>query len=683
MSRLALLAVILVLPFLGLANDPATRPILAEKNTPLQPLVSGLNAPTAVAVSADGRLFVAQGGAKEPGDASIVEIKNNAPVPFVKGIRQPRGLISWQQSLFVAEPKRIWRVNLSGKAEIYVEAKAFPQELGEFTALTVDPTGMLYVADQNGTKSAIYRVEPRRRAVSRLVEFTRDNRIEAPAAMMQLSEYHLQVVDARSGALLQVRLSDGEVAQVGTGFASASGLAFDYFGRQYVALADKGELHVIARPGENPVLLASGLQAPRHLCLSREGNSLFVTDAKAGTLLQVPTLVPGQHLDESKLPVDIVPAFPDLQWSGWEGVDERGRITPHRPIVLTHANDDSGRVFVATQQGVIHTFPNDQTAKKTKIFLDLQNKVKYSDATNEEGFLGLAFHPQYKTNGEFFVFYTPKHENLTNVVCRFRVSKEDPDRADPTSEERLLTFKKPFWNHDGGTICFGPDGYLYITHGDGGAANDPFGNGQNLKSLLGKVLRINVDKKDPGKAYSIPSDNPFVGKDTAREEIWAYGFRNIWRMSFDTKTGKLWAADVGQNLWEEIDLVEKGGNYGWKTREGLHPFGVMGKDSDLARDMIDPIWEYHHDIGKSITGGHVYRGKRVPQLEGLYLYADYVSGTVWALRYDEEKKRVTAHHEIRKGGFPVFSFGEDERGEIYLLTSTPTGKGLFWFAPAK
>jgi hypothetical protein len=218
-----------------------------------------------------------------------------------------------------------------------------------------------------------------------------------------------------------------------------------------------------------------------------------------------------------------------------------------------------------------------------------------------------------------------------------------------------------------------------VTLGDGGLANDPFGHAQNLKSILGKVLRLDIDRKDPGLAYAIPKDNPFVKKEGARGEIWAYGLRNIWRMAFDARTGRLWAADVGQNLWEEIDLIERGGNYGWNPREGLHPFGFKGVGPN--KDMIEPIWEYHHDIGKSITGGHVYRGSRVKALEGLYLYADYVTGHVWGLRYDEEKKRVTANHQIRQGGFPVYSFGEDDKGEVYLLTSTATGKGIFWFAP--
>jgi glucose/arabinose dehydrogenase len=330
---------------------------------------------------------------------------------------------------------------------------------------------------------------------------------------------------------------------------------------------------------------------------------------------------------------------------------------------------------------VIHVFPNDQSATKTKVFLDIQDRVRYSDDTNEEGFLGLAFHPKYKTNGEFYVYYTPKKEKLVNVVSRFKVSKDNPNKADPKSEQVLLKMKKPFWNHDGGTLCFGRDGYLYIAVGDGGAANDPHENGQNLKTLLGKILRIDVSGKGKDKAYRIPKDNPFVKKEGAAPEIWAYGLRNVWRMSFDRKTGQLWAADVGQDLWEEIDLIVKGGNYGWNLREGLHPF--MAKGVLPRKGLIEPIWEYHHDVGKSITGGTVYRGKRLPELDGYYLYGDYVSAKIWALKYDGEKKRVLANRPIRDRKLPVYSFGEDEKGEVYYLTSTSTGQGIYWFVRAK
>ncbi len=313
--------------------------------------------------------------------------------------------------------------------------------------------------------------------------------------------------------------------------------------------------------------------------------------------------VPDAEIDETPLAVQSDVAFPDLQWAGWKGEID-GKPNPLRPIVLTHAGDGSNRVFVATEQGVVHVFPNDPKATKTKVFLDIQDRVSYGDATNEEGFLGLAFHPKYKENGEFFVFYTTKKAKRTNVLSRFRVSKDDPDRVDPDSEEELLRIAKPYWNHDGGVLCFGPDGFLYFTHGDGGAGNDLYDNGQNLDTLLGKVLRIDVDHKDAGvgaglpRPYAVPKDNPFVGRAGARPEVWAWGLRNVWRMSFDRASGRLWAADVGQNLFEEIDFIQKGGNYGWNRREGRHPFAARpGAAAGLHRAGLGVRprrWQVHH-----------------------------------------------------------------------------------------
>jgi glucose/arabinose dehydrogenase len=359
-----------------------------------------------------------------------------------------------------------------------------------------------------------------------------------------------------------------------------------------------------------------------------------------------------------------------------------------RPILVTHAGDGSNRVFIPTQQGVVYVLPNDQQATKADVFLDIEDRVSYDDKTNEEGLLGLAFHPRFRENRQFFVYYTNKHKPHQNVIARYRPSDSDLAKADPGSEEILLVLEKPFWNHDGGTIAFGPDGYLYIAVGDGGLANDPFGNGQKLSTLLGKILRIDVDRKEGDRAYSIPADNPFVGRKNARGEIWAYGLRNVWRFAFDPKTGLLWAGDVGQDTWEEIDLVVKGGNYGWNVREGFHPLVKKGGTAP-ARDtkpagMIDPIWEYHHDVGKSITGGLVYRGSDVPALVGAYLYADYVSGELWALWYDAEKKVVTANREIPlPSAIPIMSFGEDERGEVYFTMAAPDGRGVFRISRAE
>jgi quinoprotein glucose dehydrogenase len=391
-----------------------------------------------------------------------------------------------------------------------------------------------------------------------------------------------------------------------------------------------------------------------------------------------------QKIDESALALKPVKAFPDLEFTGWDHEDN-GKVNPLRPILLTNAGDGSGRIFVPTQQGTIHSFPADGSAKKTSVFVDLSSKVQYIDKENEEGFLGLAFSPNYKEDGEFYAYYTTKDEPHTSVVSRFRRNPNHPEIADASSEQEILRIPQPFWNHNGGTICFGPDGYLYIALGDGGAGNDPLNHAQNLQTLLGSILRIDVTKKDQGLAYAIPKDNPFVnliapgGKQAiARGEIFAYGMRNPWRMSFDRKTGDFWVADVGQNVWEEINIVTKGGNYGWNLRESKHPFAPNGTSSD--KTLIDPIWEYHHDIGKSITGGNVYRGKKLPELQGYYLYADYVSGLIWALKYDAAKKEVVENRSIPiDQKLPIISFGEDEDGEVYFTAVDPVGNGIYRF----
>jgi glucose/arabinose dehydrogenase len=393
-----------------------------------------------------------------------------------------------------------------------------------------------------------------------------------------------------------------------------------------------------------------------------------------------------QDVGERNISVKVVPAFPKLRWPDELSGIEEGLPKDVRPIIVTGAGDGTNRIFVATQPGTIHVFPNDPNVETMKLFIDLRERIHYRvPQENEEGFLGMAFHPRYKENGEFFVYYTNNYqskEERRSVISRFRVSKNDPNRADPESEEIILEIPQPYWNHNGGTIVFGPDGYLYIGMGDGGDGGDPHQNGQNTNTLLGKILRIDVDKREQGRNYAVPEDNPMAGLEGTRDEIWALGIRNVWRIAFDRQTGDLWAGDVGQNLWEEIDIIEKGGNYGWNLREGMHPFVEKGKSEGSAPDplFIEPIWEYHHDVGKSITGGNVYRGKAVPELKGAYLYADFVSGTVWALWYDKAQKRVTANRTIVPKGAPVVTFGEDDAGETYYTTQEG---GIWKFVPAK
>ncbi len=645
------------------------------------PIVSGLKNPESVVAVGDKIYITEIGEFGVDGDGVVSVVENGKAVPFAKGLDDPKGIVAHNRMLYVTDKTKIWRIDGKGKASVHVAAEAFPTKPQFLNDIAIDGrSGVLYVSDSGdlkGSGGAVYSIAPKGGKPKLIVDATKLPGLNTPNGLALDGEYFLLLADFGTGVLYRVKIADGSFVKIADGFGGADGLTWDYHGKLFISDYKNGKIFGIPAPGEKPMLLAEGFQAAADTCLTVDGKQLLVPDMKAGTLSAIPATMPGWEVDESPIGVKTELAFPKLKWMGWSAVNDAGQNTPLRPIVLTHANDGSNRVFVATEQGVIHSFPNDQNATETKVFLDIQDRVVYIDKQNEEGFLGLAFHPKFKENGEFFVFYTLKGAKLTNVVSRFRVSKSDPSVADPASEEVLITFTKPFWNHDGGTLAFGPDGYLYITHGDGGDANDPFGNGQNTNTLLGKILRIDVDHKSDGKNYAIPKDNPFVGSDNKRPEIWAYGFRNIWRFAFDRKTGDLWAGDVGQNLYEEINIVTRGGNYGWKLREAWHPFSVNGVERNP--EMIDPIWEYHHDIGKSITGGTVYRGSRVPELEGHYLYGDYVSNRLWALKYDPAKKRVVANRPITNPGLPMLSFGEDGNGDVYFLCVSPTGKGIHRF----
>jgi glucose/arabinose dehydrogenase len=338
------------------------------------------------------------------------------------------------------------------------------------------------------------------------------------------------------------------------------------------------------------------------------------------------------------------------------------RLKFERPVWMEAPPGDPHRFFVVEQGGAIRVFENSREADSSKLVLDLSDKILAynSEGHNEEGLLAFAFHPKFEENGYFFVYYTAARPRR-GVLSRFKVSDEDPDRADPASEQTFLIVEQPFGNHNGSTVLFGPDGYLYASFGDGGSANDPFGHGQNLGTLLGTVIRIDVDTPRREEMYSIPKDNPFRGRKDARPEIWAYGLRNVWRMSFDRQTGELWGGDIGQNKWEEIVMIVPGGNYGWNIMEGFHPF-LGGRAADA---LNEPVIEYGRELGVSVTGGYVYRGKRLKNLIGAYIYADYVSGRIWALR--QEFGRPAAHKEILHQPKNIASFAEGPDGELYLL----------------
>lgn len=341
----------------------------------------------------------------------------------------------------------------------------------------------------------------------------------------------------------------------------------------------------------------------------------------------------------------IVEAFPHLSFD--------------QPVDIQSPKDGSGRLFVLSQQGMIYEFDNHSESKTIEVFLDIRNNVLYG---GEQGLLGLAFHPDYKNNGYFFIDYTANNPRRT-VISRFQVSAENPDKADPSSEEIILEVDQPYPNHNGGQVAFGPDGYLYISLGDGGSGGDPLNAGQDLTMLLGSLLRIDVNNKTNGNNYAIPLDNPFKDNEHGyKEEIFAYGLRNVWRFSFDNQN-KLWAADVGQNKWEEINIIEKGKNYGWRIMEGNHCFNPETNCDTTG--LIRPVWEYGHNEmgGYSITGGFVYNGNSAPGLSGKYIYADYVSGKIWALDYING---VATNTLLTETNYLISTFGIDENDELYF-----------------
>lgn len=332
------------------------------------------------------------------------------------------------------------------------------------------------------------------------------------------------------------------------------------------------------------------------------------------------------------------------------------------PVFLTHSGDGTNRIFVVEQDGVIKVFPNSQSASQAVTFLNIAGRVT---SGGEMGLLGLAFHPNYASNGFFYVNYTTdQNGSQRTVISRFSAQAGDPNAADPNSELILLEFNQPFSNHNGGMIQFGPDGYLYIATGDGGSGGDPQNNAQNRANLLGKILRIDVDHPSGGRNYGIPPDNPYAGNTQGfREEIFAYGLRNPWRFSIDFDSGQIWAGDVGQGSREEVDLIESGNNYGWRIMEGNLCFNPPNNCNQTGLTL--PVLDYGRSLGISITGGYIYRGARRPDLAGAYIYGDFGSGRIWMLRY--ENGSVAENAELIDSNLNISSFGVDENNELYIV----------------
>ena len=340
-----------------------------------------------------------------------------------------------------------------------------------------------------------------------------------------------------------------------------------------------------------------------------------------------------------------------------------------QPLLVTHAGDGSGRLFVVEKTGKIRIVANGKVVSVP--FLDLSTSVSNG---SEQGLLGLAFHPSYKSNGKLYVSYTDRNGN--SVIREYRVSGTNSNRANGSSGRTILRLRQPYANHNGGNIAFGPDGYLYVGFGDGGSAGDPGNRAQNLGVMLGKLLRIDVNRRTGTLPYGIPSDNPFVGR-SGLDQIWAYGLRNPWRFSFDRATGDLWIGDVGQNAYEEVDRAlasqdrnaGRGLNFGWKLMEASHCFAPSSGCSVTGKTL--PVTEYSHSSGRcSITGGFVYRGAAYPDLVGAYLFADYCSGEIWYI--DRRAARRTAPTRALATNALITSFGQDQAGELYVTDGNGT-----------
>lgn len=359
----------------------------------------------------------------------------------------------------------------------------------------------------------------------------------------------------------------------------------------------------------------------------------------------------------------------ELSWSQYklEPVFQKDSVLS-LPLAMVSPDDGSGRIFIAQLHGKIIVFHDNKSFDSPKVFLDISDRV-FPNA-NELGLLGFAFHPHFKENGYIYVNYIGfVHYVVSTIISRFTLSAKNPDSAIAGSEKIIMTVTQPGWAHKGGCIGFGHDGFLYVPLGDGSDGGDPDNNAQNLNSLLGKISRIDVDREDTLLHYAIPKDNPFV-HDTGgvRKEIYAYGFRNPWQSSFDSYSGTLWVADVGQDRYEEIDTIIKGGNYGWRIMEAFHRYEDSLTDTSK---LILPIWEYDHydpTTGLCIIGGFVYHGLLFPKLRDKYIYADFVTGRIWALTYDNGTISNQLLVDHGTSGITISSLYEDQGGNIYVVS---------------
>ena len=405
------------------------------------------------------------------------------------------------------------------------------------------------------------------------------------------------------------------------------------------------------------ILLGLGVLFFAAACAVSPGSTATPTPTSPATSSPSPSTVPPTPTS-TPTPTPAATPTPDPASGSYRVVDAYPALRFTQPVLYEPVPDGNGNAVVVERTGRVRIFADRSDAPTSTVFLDLRGLITAKG--QEQGLLGLAFDPDYATNGFFYVDYTTAD---STVIARYRRSADDPAVADPTSGTVLLTFKQPYANHNGGQLAFGPDGHLYIATGDGGSAGDPQNRAQDRAVLLGKILRIDVAHPSAGNAYGIPSDNPFAGNTQGyREEIFAYGLRNPWRFSFDAQ-GVLWAGDVGQDRIEEVDRIVKGGNYGWNVLEGTLAYkDLAGVD---RATLIAPVWEYRHPLGEAITGGFVYAGSLLSHAKGTYIYGDYLTGRIWALWFDAAQ--AAQNELLLDTGLLISSFGVDASGELRVV----------------
>ena len=361
------------------------------------------------------------------------------------------------------------------------------------------------------------------------------------------------------------------------------------------------------------------------------------------------------------------------------------KVDTPKPVMSLAVPDNSGRTLLVLQGGKILLLPEELNSTATSVFLDMPSEKMIANSF-EEGLLGLVFHPKYPQDKRFYIYYTLQNPKRSLLVER-RIDDPRKLTVDASYGRVLLEINQPYWNHNSGIPVFGPDGYLYLSTGDGGNANDPHDFGQNTFSLLGKILRVDIERKSGDLEYGIPKDNPFVGKPGFRPEIWALGMRNPWMLHWDFSKSTLYCADVGQHQKEEVNLIEKGGNYGWSFREGTQAFDLKKRSSPEGVKFIDPVFEYDHTQGTSISGGFVYRGKLFPELREHYVFGDWGTGKCWAIKvaggkvvsekniiFTESGEDLNAGFKMVKGkpksSFKPVNFCPSSAGEILVLDWT-------------